>query len=170
MARSETSEKSEGELRKGDIGVHELGSRWQISIQFVKSKTEYLFVELLFFSSWTGMIGSGSGSCCRQVRIHWKTWQCYAAVFMSNYMEVFLIGYTKQVRPVFWTLLTCAQNTTRKGNSFLLCWIWTNFRAKFSVLKHLLTTKESIVCLHFDSCQSIPLTVISQAWNESSGI
>lgn len=33
-----------------EIGVHDLGSRWQISIQFVESRIEYLLVKMFFFS------------------------------------------------------------------------------------------------------------------------
>lgn len=39
-----------------DVGVHELGSRWQISIQFVE---EYLCVIFFFFFFEAGAIGSG---------------------------------------------------------------------------------------------------------------
>lgn len=47
-ARAEVNAEKCREGERGDC-VHELVSRWQISIQFVESRIQYLFVKLFFF-------------------------------------------------------------------------------------------------------------------------
>ena len=49
-----------------DVGVHELGSRWQISIQFVE---EYLCVIFFFFFLNRAQLDPAK-PCCRHVSSH----------------------------------------------------------------------------------------------------